>query len=265
MSNISIQTLILLLCACCIACTKVVKLPLHTAPSQYVIEGNITDQPGPYLVRIFQTTAFYDSNRFKGITGAVVQVADNEGNKELLVDNGGGNYYTQHLQGIPGNTYTLNVVIGTNTFTASSQMPPLVPLTGLAIGQITNTGKMVLVAMPEFTNPPGPGLSYYLFNQTVNGILDKTLYYWNSQYSAGQANSFDLARSDPDSTLHVGDSIRIEMQCLDKSMYTYWSALDAAATGNGGSYPGNPVSNLTGGALGYFSAHTSRVIGRRVD
>lgn len=257
--------LILLGCAVCLACTKVVKLPLHTASTQTVIEGNITDQPGPYLVRIFQTTAFYDSNSFKGITGATVEVSDDHGNKELLADNGGGNYYTRHLQGLPGNTYTLNVLVGTDTFSAISTMPELVPLDGLAVGQITNTGKPVLVAMPEFVNPAGPGLAYYLFNQTVNGVLDKTLYYWNSQYSAGQANGFDLARSDPDSTLHVGDSIQVEMQCLDKPMYTYWSSLDAAATGGGGSYPGNPVTNLTGGALGYFSAHTSRVKGRRVD
>lgn len=265
MSTISIHTLILLLCACCIACTRVVKLPLRSAPTQYVIEGNITDQPGPYLVRIFQTTAFYDSNNFKGITGATVQIADNRGNEEPLVDNGGGNYYTRWLRGSPGNTYTLKVIIGTDTFGATSTIPSLVPLDGLVVSQITNSGKTVLVAMPEFINPPGPGLSYFLFNQTINGVLDKNFYYWSSQNSLGQANSFDLARSDPDSTLHVGDSIQIEMQCIDKSMYTYWSALDAAATGNGASYPGNPVTNLAGGALGYFSAHTSQVKGRRVN
>ena len=260
-----IHILVLIVCTSCVACTKVVKLPLRTAPPQYVIEGNITDQPGPYLVRIFETTAFYDSNSFKGITGAMVQVSDGRGNKELLVDSGGGNYYTRHLQGLPGNTYTLNILIGTDTFSATSIMPQLVPLDAVAIGQITNTGKNVLVAMPEFVNPAGPGLSYYLFNQTINGVLDKTLYYWNSQYSAGQANGFALARTDPDSTLHVGDSIVIEMQCLDERMYKYWSGLDAAASGNGGSYPGNPVTNLTGGALGYFSAHTSRIKGARVN
>ena len=260
-----IHILILIVCTSCMACTKVVKLPLRTAPTQYVIEGNITDQPGPYLVRIFQTTAFYDSNSFEGITGAMVQISDDHGNKELLVDSDGGNYYTRHLQSLPGNTYKLNVIIGIDTFNATSIMPQPVPLDSFAIEQITNTGKTVLVAMPEFVNPAGPGLAYYLFNQTINGVLDKTLYYWNSQYSAGQANSFALSRTDPDSTLHVGDSIRIEMQCLDESMYKYWSGLDAAASGNGGSYPGNPVTNLMGGALGYFSAHTSQTKGRRVN
>ena len=264
MSKKTIHILILIVSSC-MACTKVVKLPLRTAPAQYVIEGNITDQPGPYLVRIFQTTAFYDSNSFKGITGATVQISDNHGNNELLVDNGGGNYYTRHLQGLPGNTYILNVLIGKDTFSATSAMPQLVPLNGLTVEQITNAGKTVLVAMPQFINPAAPGLGYYFFNQTINGMLDKTVYCWNSQYSAGQTNSFNLGRSDPDSTLHVGDSIQIEMQCIDESMYKYWSSLDAAATGNGGSYPGNPVTNLAGRALGYFSAHTSRVKGRRVN
>jgi hypothetical protein len=265
MSKRTIHILILITCAGCLACTKVVKLPLRTATTQYVIEGNITDQPGPYLVRIFQTAAFYDSNSFKGITGATVQISDDKGNLELLVDNGGGNYYTRHLQGLPGNTYMLNVLIGTDTFSATSAMPQLVPLEDLAIGQTMNSGKTVLVATPEFVNPAGPGLAYYLFNQTINGVLDKTLYYWSSQNSAGQPNSFNLERSDPDSTLHAGDSVQIEMQCVDEPMYKYWSDLDAAATGNGGSYPGNPVTNLVGGALGYFSAHTSRVMGRKVD
>jgi len=260
----TIRILLLIVCIGSLACTKVVKLGLRTAPAQYVIEGNITDQPGPYLVRIFQTAAFYDSNSFRGVVGARVELSDDKGNLEVLVDSGGGNYYTRGLRGVAGNSYLLKVAVSADTFSASSVMPRLVPLDGVVVGPTANSGKTVLVATPQFVNPAEPRVAYYLFNQTINGTLDRTLYYWNSQYSAGQANSYGLERSDPDSTLHVGDSVRIEMQCLDKPMYDYWSGLDAAATGNGGSYPGNPVNNWTGGALGYFSAHTTRVIGMKV-
>jgi hypothetical protein len=47
------------------------------------------------------------------------------------------------------------------------------------------------------------------------------------------------------------------MQTIDKPIYKYFYAL-AASMGNGpnASVPGNPVSYLSGGALGYFSAHT---------
>ena len=265
MSKIIFSSLLLGLCLGHMACQKVVKLDLRIPPPQYVIEGDITDQPGPYTVRILQTTAFYDSNSFKGVTGATVQVSDGQGSPEVLVYGGGGNYYTRQLQGTPGRTYTLSVLIGDSSFSATSTMPQHIPLDDIDIEQVQNSGKNVLVAVPVFVNPQGPGIAYYLFDQTINGVLDKTLYYWNSQYSQGLINTLDLERSDPDSTLHSGDSVQIEMRCLDKPVYTYWSSLDAAATGSGGSYPGNPVTNLTGGALGYFSAHTSQTKGIRVE
>jgi hypothetical protein len=51
------------------------------------------------------------------------------------------------------------------------------------------------------------------------------------------------------------DSVTIEMHCIDKPVYDYYYSLgnrDNSAT------PANPVSNIVGGALGYFSAHTVR-------
>lgn len=246
------------------ACTKVIRLNLRTAPPVYVIEGNITDQPGPYTVQVFQTTGFYSPNSFPGVTGASVTIADGEGHSEVLTDKGGGNYVTKSLQGVQGTTYALSVVIGKDTFSAVSTMPQRINFDSLYVSPVYNGGKTVLVSVPVFLNPPGPGLAYYFFNQTIDGYLDKSLYYWNSGYSEGLANAFNLERSDPDSTLHQGDTVTIEMQCIDLAMYNYWIGMDQSATGSGAAYPGNPVTNLTGGALGYFSAHTSQTRGVRV-
>ena len=47
------------------------------------------------------------------------------------------------------------------------------------------------------------------------------------------------------------------MECIDRPIYKYWYSLDRSATGGSGqATPSNPVTNLQGGALGYFSAHT---------
>ena len=246
------------------ACTKTVTLDLRTAPSVYVIEGDITDQPGPYLVRIFQTTGFYDTANFKGVDGASVQVSNAEGYQETLTGNGGGNYYTKQLKGQSGDTYTLNVVIGDNSYSAVSTMPQHINLDGLHTQQAFNTSKEVIYVVPDFVNPPAPQIAYYYFDQTINGHLDKTFYYWNSKFSQGEANAFNLERNDPDSTLHSGDTVTVEMQCISSDIYNYWSSLDQAAAGGGGAYPGNPTTNITGGALGYFSAHTSQTKGLRV-
>jgi hypothetical protein len=249
---------------CWTACTKTVKLDLRNAPPVYVIEGEITDQPGPYLVRVFQTTGFYDSNNFKGVDGATLRVSNAEGYQETLTGNGSGSYYTQQLQGAPGDTYTLNVVIGNNTYTASSTMPQHINLNDLRTVQQITFSKQVTYVIPDFTNPPAPDIAYYYFDQTINGYLDKTLYYGNSKFSQGQPNSFGLERGSPDSTLHSGDTVTVVMQCISADIYNYWSSLNAAASGGGGAYPGNPSTNITGGALGYFSAHTSQTKGLRV-
>ena len=246
------------------ACTKVVTLTVHNSSPIYVIEGNVTDQPGPYLVKITQTVGFYANNQYPGVPGAAVTIADNAGHIDKLKDNGDGTYSTTTLQGTAGQTYALQVLIGKDTFAATSTMPSRVNLDSVVIQPVLNGGKTVLAAVPKFVNPQGPGIAYYYFDQTIDGYLDQSFYYWTSEYSMGLENAFNLERASNDSTLHVGDTVQIEMQCLDEPMYNYWSGVDQSSSGSAQGNPGNPTTNLTGGALGYFSAHTSQTRGARV-
>lgn len=49
------------------------------------------------------------------------------------------------------------------------------------------------------------------------------------------------------------------MLCISPEVYKYWYSLNAGATGgNNAASPANPVSNISGGALGYFSAQTAQ-------
>lgn len=246
------------------ACTKVIDLKVHNAAPVYVIEGNVTDGPGPYQVKISRTVGFYANNQYPGVPGAVVTIADGMGHKDLLTDHGDGSYTTVALQGVAGQTYTLQVVIGKDTFAAVSTMPARVDLDSVTIQSVLNGGKAVLVAVPHFVNPRGPAVNYYFFDQTINGNLDQSLYYWTDQFSMGLENVFNLERASNDSTLHVGDTVAVEMQGLDEPMYNFWSGVDQSASGSAQANPGNPATNLTGGALGYFSAHTSQIKGVRV-
>ncbi len=57
------------------------------------------------------------------------------------------------------------------------------------------------------------------------------------------------------------DTVMVEMRCIDKAVYDYFYSLDQISSTNGNSAtPANPVSNILGGALGYFSAHTVRKV-----
>src|SRR6185312_12747178 len=78
---------------CCVglgACTKVIDLKVHNSSPVYVIEGNVTDEAGPYTVRVSQTVGFYAGNQYPGVSGAMVTIADGAGHKDQLTDNGDG-------------------------------------------------------------------------------------------------------------------------------------------------------------------------------
>jgi hypothetical protein len=245
-----IASLLIILLA---ACQKVINFPLRTAPPKYIIEGNVTNLPGPYQVKLSQTEGVNSDSPFIGVSGASVMI-----NNETLHEVQPGIYQTTTLQGVQGQTYQLSVTIGKNTFTATSTMPHQVNLDSLYTEQIFNVSKEVIVVVPMYTDPVGLG-NNYRFNQYINGNLDKTLYEENDDFTDGRTSTFSLGRPSPDSTLHVGDRVDVEMQCIDRPVYEYWFSVDESATGNsGGSQPGNPVTNIQGGAMGYFSAHTSQ-------
>lgn len=240
------------------SCTKVIDVNLNDAAKKYVVEGNVTNQPGPYTVQLTQTKNFSDDNNFPGVSGATISITDvTAGTTEVLKETAPGVYQTQQLQGREGRTYKLDVVIGNNHFTASSTMPNQVPLDSLYTVVQDFFGKNVIAVVPAYTDPITKGNCYH-FRQFINGVVDKTFYYDNDDFSNGKTNSFSLLRDDPDSTLHTGDFVQVEMQCTDRPIYEYWYSADMSSTGDGNGIPGNPVTNLTGGALGYFSAHTSQ-------
>src|SRR5882757_4165419 len=110
------------------SCQKTVTLDLNTAPAQIVIQGEITNTPGPYTITINQSTAFYAENTFPPISGASIKISDGQGLTDSLTETSPGVYSTHTLQGTPGNTYTLSVFAQNKQYTAASAMPAPVAL-----------------------------------------------------------------------------------------------------------------------------------------
>ena len=83
-----------------------------TLPPTLVVEGQITDQPGPYTVRLTRT-ADYSLKAINLLeTGAVVSIEDNQGNRETLREQApGGVYQTRPngIQGVAGRSYKLTI------------------------------------------------------------------------------------------------------------------------------------------------------------
>lgn len=243
-----------------VSCEKVIDIDLNETEKKYVIEAVLTDQTGDARVMVSRTKDFDESNEFSPVRNAVVSITETGGTTTTLAEPRPGIYESPALAGSPGKTYTLSVVTGNTSFTATSTMPVKVGLDSIFITDeqlFTDTRKTVNAV---FDDPAGPGNSYR-FVQYVNNFKEGQVMIRNDDYSDGRRIINKLFYfSDEDDykgNIKSGDTVMIEMLCIDRAIYKYWYSLDRSATGGSGqATPANPVSNLQGGALGYFSAHT---------
>jgi hypothetical protein len=235
----------------------VIDLKLKESDTKYVVEGVITNEPGVCKVYLSQTKQFDENNQFSGVSGAIVTIKDNE--EEIsLMETQPGIYETKLMNGTPGHVYHLSVTINNQNFTATCTMPKPVLLDTLYISR--GPFRQFKFATIGYTDP-GEINNGYRFVQYVNGLKDPSIFLDNDEFTNGQSIITQLdtgidTKDDP-RNIDSGDEVTIEVFSLDEKIYKYWYSLDAGGgDGNGSSAaPANPLTNISGGALGYFSAH----------
>ena len=238
-----------------LGCKKVIPVDLKSSEPKIVITGEITNQAGPYKVIISKSVDFDSLNVFPAISGALV-ILNGNGVTDTLKETPSGTYSSRRIQGKPGMSYELYVQIENRVFTATSVMPQPVRLD--SIGFLSGRNNNIFPV--AYFKDPGGIPNFYQFIEYANG----------KKFNNGRGNSvFDDRLSDgryisrllyDDSTdLKSGVTLTVQMNCVDQPVYNYLSQLLQISGGGSGfssPTPANPTSNISGGALGYFSAHT---------
>jgi hypothetical protein len=249
------------------SCQKVIDINLNAAAPQIVIEGSLNDQPGPYYINLSQTVNFSETNVFPPVTGALVKISDNIVT-DILTEESPGRYKTSTLQGVPGRSYTLSVSANGKNYTSVSVMPAPVGIDSLNI--VTTAGgfggpRKRLEA--HFLDPAGID-NFYRFAITHYVVIDHVIQYSSQQknisitsdkFQDGHLMTYNLSGRN---TLISGDSIAVELRAIDKGTYDYLRTLGQADNNAASATPANPTSNITNGALGYFSAYAVRSNGK---
>jgi len=240
------------------SCEKVIEVDLNSASPKFVIEGMVTDGDGPQQVRITRTKNFDENNTFEGIDSAEVIIADDEGNNAILSYYGNGIYQTADLSGVPGNTYYLSVNIEEQIFTAESTMPHPVELDSLYIQEFTAFGNSRNIPTVLYSDPAGIR-NFYRHILYVNYTRVLSIYINTDQGNDGEQVERPLPYfgEDEEERIKAGDTITVKMQSIGKDVYDYLFSLNQTLTQSVAT-PANPVSNITGDALGYFSAYSVR-------
>jgi hypothetical protein len=238
-------------------CEKIVDLRYKGNKSRIIIAGNITNEAGPYYVKITKSISLTDTGSYPTIDNAIVTVSDNAGNSESLTPLGNGTYRTNKLTGAEGRTYTLTVQAENQTYTAQSTMPQRVPFDSIKVETDIITGETEYSLIPAYRDPWAKG-NNYRFVLWINSKLINQHLVQNDEVRNGVLNTVRLEINDDDIEFKPGDSVAIQMQCIDKKAALYYTtlALMGDSGPGGGTTPNNPPGNISNGALGLFSAYT---------
>lgn len=235
------------------SCEDIIDVELNSVDPVLVIEGIVRlDEKAE--VRITRTKDFGDDNTYEPVTDAVVTISDDAGNTEQLVPDASGKYAATTITGTERRTYRLSVSREDKEYTALSYMPPRVEIDSITawwFSLIDYPNPMV-----HYVDPPGEENQYYRFVVTVNNSwtnLKKRLI--STEFVDGniirQTIFLSYDYDNDDDPIENGDMVTLEMQCLDKGVYTYFDTLSMIE-----STLANPTSNIAGGALGYFGAYS---------
>jgi hypothetical protein len=236
------------------SCERVIEVDLNTAAPRYVIEGILRNGDVPASVTITQTANFQNENFFPPITNAKVTLSDDLGNSVIMEPNMAGIFINGIIKGEPGRTYYLEVEIEGNTFTATSTMPEPVNIDSLYIDKFRSFGRTANIATVKYKDPADTE-NFYRFILSVNDKKASSIFVRNDKNNDGQEITRALPYFGEDNEPKEGDMVIVEMQSIDRYIHDYFSTLSQTIRQSAAT-PANPVSNISGGALGYFSAHT---------
>ncbi|MBS1938134.1 MAG: DUF4249 domain-containing protein [Bacteroidetes bacterium] len=236
------------------SCTKEIELPLQDESNKVVIEAAVVEGPGPHTVRLSRSVPFTNNNTFPAVQGATVTLSDDQGNSEQLTETSPGTYATSTLQGVVGRTYHLSTTVDGTTYIAACRMPTLVPLDTLRIDSLPLFGGNPKVVYAVCSDPAGEQNNYRYITR-VNGTLLPGVRVQNDRLENGSMMDQPVNLGS-NVALKPGDQVEVAMQCIAPEVYRYFFALSQSMSGNS-SAPADPPTNISGGALGYFSAYTA--------
>jgi hypothetical protein len=246
-----------------VSCQDVIEIELRDSDRRYVIEGAVTQGVDSAMVRVSRTTSFFDTSEPEAVTDAQVTLTMPDGSQRILEHEEDGYYMVRGINPEPNATYSLNVQVAGQTFTASAYMPGAVQLDSLTYQPQDNFFGPPPMGPPRFNvflnfqDPMTP--NYYRAQYARNGNLKddlSDLQLFDDQLNNGNYIQIPIFNQSYD----MGDTVDVALLNLDASAYQFLETFVSAASSDAGSpfsaAPDNPISNIEGGALGVFAAYS---------
>jgi hypothetical protein len=266
------------------SCTAPIEIDTRDSEPVIVIYACLTDDYIHQSVRITGTSPYFAAQAGRNVSDASVRIHDSEGNQYALQYGSRGYYRTlQPFAVRPGLTYHLTVEADFDTdgqteiYEAETTIPPVLLLDSVVCRPLTIMGYRHFSLSIYAQDPPEID-NYYLFKFFINDSLTNNWIsrfiinsdrFFNGQYLEGVNICYfeDFTdekvvekNRDADAAYMVspGDRIRLQTMNIEKGYYQFIDQCASEMHGENpmfGGPPSNITTNLSNGAVGYFTGY----------
>ena len=255
------------------ACTEAIDVDLNEGENnRLVVAGEISNEPGPYSVRLTRSTSYFYNQPAPAELGATVTISDGEQTFVLLDEDNDGTYWTDSSAlGIPGRTYTLNIKLTNGEeYVAVDHMPIPNRFDTIYYEYINEEYGMTL---PEyhyffyatFTEQKGVDdcyLIYVYFNDSCynSKFEDIKWAFAGSRYDGcGLFENVQICDANEDSIPKKPEA-RFDLYSVSSEYHQFIKDISDETFGNATILQGPPANiytNVSNGALGFFCAKST--------
>ncbi len=232
-------------------CEDLITLDVQEVSPQFVIVGEINNRESRHEVTIHRTVPLSSSNAMAPVSGATVRVLDGLGRFYEYNEVEPGLYRSRLFRGQTGMEYKLEIAVEGTDFQATSNMPEIVLIDSLGTSSGNFMGEENKFVTLKFYDPPNKS-NYYRYTLRVNEGAPRFMSVFDDKYNDGKFVTHELINFDM--KLQPNDYVRVQRQHIDQATFLYWRSV--SSSNPTASAPANPPSNISNGALGYFSAYS---------
>ena len=250
-----------------VSCEKEIDINYHEIDPMVVIEGRVTNEGT--VVSLRRSRSVNDSVKSASLPGANISIYDNGQEHHLAYDPTDG-CYRSPLKGVEGHEYHMAVDFEGNHYDAYSTMPVASSIVSTDFYWFKILDERLLVDVLCVTDPDPDQRNHFLYridrrssNPHITPKMQSRPYRWNVFDDRGnppglvfrdihcmmERTALDDKEEDWEKILYDGDTIMLQLHTIDLTAYEYFRSL---ISGQG--VGANPVSNISGGCLGYFMA-----------
>jgi hypothetical protein len=247
------------------SCEKVLNVDLNATDPNVVIEGLITNHPGPYIVKVTMTADYYKNQAPPAVSNALVIMSDNTGNIDTLIQTSPGIYKTKTITGVKFRTYTLTVNINGKIYSAVSTLPDLYPVDSLGYTYypqrdlLHRKGYYPLAYSVEPQNVQNYYLWKFFRNDTLLNAKRDQIWVADDKAVKGNIRGLEFPYS-----YQKFDTASVKVFSITKEAFDFYIGLQAQIRNDGGFFsspPANAPGNFSNGALGLFQTSSTDSLG----